>query len=135
MHLLPKSNKVLRSRWLAPTLHMFLFAITWLTAFAQARSVLEGPARFGFAILFIVDFPISVVASSKMWDGRLVYGLSLWGVLGTVWWYFLGTLNSALSRSKGRLALLRRRETRGTSMISKSQGETEISPDLGRTEA
>jgi hypothetical protein len=92
MHLLLQRNKFLRSQWLAPTLHMLLFAITWLTAFAQAQPLLDGPASWGFFILSIIDFPISMVAFSKMWDGKMVYGLSLWGILGTVWWYFLGIL-------------------------------------------
>lgn len=92
MRLFPGHNKLLTWWWLAPTLHAVLFVTTWLTACVQAQSVLEGPARFGFAILFIVDFPISLVAFSKMWDGRLVYGLSLWSILGTAWWYFLGIL-------------------------------------------
>lgn len=90
MHLLLGSKKFLRSRWFAPTLHILLFAITWLTDLAQSQPLLDGPARLGFAFLFIADFPISLVAFSAMWDGKLFYGLSLWGVLGTVWWYLLG---------------------------------------------
>lgn len=90
MHLLPQSRRFLRSEWLAPTLHIVVFAATWLTNLVQKEPLLDGPARWGFNLLFFADFPISVVAYSKMWDGRLFYGLSLWGVLGTAWWYFLG---------------------------------------------
>jgi hypothetical protein len=54
------------------------------------QPLLDGPARWGFAILFIADFPISLVAFSAMWDERLILGLSLWGALGTAWWCVLG---------------------------------------------
>jgi hypothetical protein len=80
----------MRSRWFAPTLHILLFAITWLLDLAQSQPLLDGPARFGFAVLFITDFPISLVAFSALWEGKLVYALLLWGILGTVWWYFAG---------------------------------------------
>ena len=89
IHLLLQWNKVLRSRWFAPTLHILLFAITWITVFVQSESLLDGPARWGFTLLLILDFPISLVAYSAIWDNRLVYALSLWGILGTAWWYFV----------------------------------------------
>jgi hypothetical protein len=90
MQSLSATSKFLGSKWFPPTLHIVLFAITWLTDLAQSQPLLDGPARWGFALLFIADFPISLVAFSAMWDGRLVYALMLWGILGTVWWYFLG---------------------------------------------
>jgi len=90
MHVPLGYKKLLHSRWFAPTLHILLFAITWLTDLAQSQPLLDGPARLGFAVLFICDFPISLVAFSAMWDGKLAFGLLLWGVLGSVWWYFLG---------------------------------------------
>ncbi|HEY1462207.1 MAG TPA: hypothetical protein VGF44_02175 [Terriglobales bacterium] len=73
-----------------PAVHVLLFAVTWGVAFTQSQPILDGPARWGFAILFIADFPISLVAFSTMWGEKLVWGLSLWGVLGTAWWCFIG---------------------------------------------
>lgn len=71
-------------------MHVFLFAITWLCALAQDKPLLDGRARWGFIFLFFADFPISVVGFSAMWDGRSIYGLLLWGIVGTAWWYFVG---------------------------------------------
>ena len=90
MHLLQETRRFLRSEWLAPALHIGLFAITWLTYFLQNAPLFDGPSRWGFNVLFFADLPISVVAFSKFWDGQVLYALSLWGILGTMWWYFLG---------------------------------------------
>lgn len=90
MHLLQETRRFLRSEWLAPALHIGLFAITWLTYFIQNAPLFDGPSRWGFNVLFFADLPISVVAFSKFWDGQVLYALSLWGILGTMWWYFLG---------------------------------------------
>ena len=83
-------QSLLQSRWVAPVVHALLFAFTWLTAFVQPQPILDGPARWGFIVLFFADFPVSVIGFSAMWDHRLILGLSLWGVVGTAWWYFLG---------------------------------------------
>jgi hypothetical protein len=96
-HLLLQPKKLLRLWWFPPTLHILLFAMTWLLSLVQASPLLDGPARWGFAALFIADFPISLVAFSKMWDGKLVYALSLWGIVGTAWWSFLGLWLNARS--------------------------------------
>ena len=84
------TTALLRSRWFAPILHAIFFAATWLAAHAQAKPLFDGPAHWGFDLLFLADLPISVFGFSMMWDGRWAYGIWLWGVLGTVWWYFLG---------------------------------------------
>ena len=90
MPLSQKSKALLRSRWLPPVIHALLFAMTWLTNLAQSQPLLDGPSRWGFGILFVADFPISLVAFSWMWDGRIAEALSFWGILGTAWWYLLG---------------------------------------------
>jgi len=87
MHLLLRSK---RSLWFAPTLHILLFATTWLADLAQSQPLLEGVSRWGFALLFVADFPISLVAFSWLWDGRRVEALSFWGIFGTAWWYLIG---------------------------------------------
>lgn len=82
--------RTLRSLWLFPSLHVLLFAATWLTAFVQPQPLLDGPARWGVCVLFFADLPVSVIAFSLMWDEKLIAGLLLWGLVGTAWWYLLG---------------------------------------------
>jgi hypothetical protein len=90
----------LRSRWFAPTLHVFLFATMCLGTSFQSQPLLDGPApRWGFFVLFFADLPISVIGFSMMWDGKWNEGLLLWGVLGTAWWYLIGLLIRQLQRS------------------------------------
>src|SRR4051794_8921058 len=92
---------LLRSRWFAPTLHVFLFATAWLCASFQSQPLLDGPARWGVYVLFFADFPISVIGFSLMWDGRQDEGLLLWGIVGTAWWYLIGLLIQRVRSSKG----------------------------------
>lgn len=87
MHLLLRSK---RSLLLAPTLHILIFATAWLADLAQSQPLLVGVSRWGFGVLFVADFPISLVAFSWLWDGRRVEALSFWAILGTAWWYLLG---------------------------------------------
>ena len=65
------------------------FAVMWLISRNQSQPFLDGPARWPFGILFFSDFPVSAIGFSMMWDGKWNSGLLLWGVIGTVWWYFL----------------------------------------------
>jgi hypothetical protein len=95
-------KRFLRSDLLAPTLHTLVFALTWLIYFVQQEPLMDGPSRWGFAILFFSDFPISLVAFSKLWDGRFFYALSLWGTLGAAWWYLIGVGIQSLFASKRR---------------------------------
>src|SRR5579864_2440843 len=85
-------RKVPRARFTAPVLHACLFTITWVLGWISSQPLLDGPARFPFFVLFLADFPISAIASSVMYfsEYRGWYALGLWGVLGTLWWYFLG---------------------------------------------
>jgi len=86
------SRNMTRFRWIAAGLHATLFAITGIIASVQPQPLRDGPARWGFAVLSIADFPISVIAFSMMWDKRLLPGLSIWAVIGTLEWYLLGML-------------------------------------------
>jgi hypothetical protein len=54
--------------------------------------MLDGPARWPVVILFFGDFPFSALAFGRMFmsDQHTWLAWSLWGVLGTIWWYFLG---------------------------------------------
>ena len=83
--------KFFRSGWLAPALHAAIFGITlWIGWTHQEQAILDGPARWGFGLLFFFDLPTSIVAFSYMWDGKFATGLLLWGIVGTAQWYFLG---------------------------------------------
>lgn len=76
-------------QWLAPAIHAILFAVMWLTSRSQSQPFLDGPARWPFGLLFFSDLPISAIGFSMMWDGKWNSGLLFWGLVGTVWWYFL----------------------------------------------
>jgi hypothetical protein len=93
-----RSKRFLRSRWFLPTLHIVLFGITWVTALVQSQALLDGAARWGFGLLFVADFPISLVAFSWMWDGRTAEALSFWGILGTRLVVHFRPVDSAPSR-------------------------------------
>lgn len=76
----------------APALHVCLFVLTWGLFWIQRGPLANGPADWPFRILFIADLPISLVAFGAMFnsDARFPYAVALWGILGTLWWYFLG---------------------------------------------
>ncbi len=83
-----------RARMSAPLLHALVFSLTWVLAWLQPQPLLDGPARWLFLGVFLGDFPLSVVAFGVMFSSseRAPYAVIAWGVLGTFWWYFLGTL-------------------------------------------
>lgn len=77
---------------IAPTLHAFLFGLTWLLYAIQSQPLLDGPSRWPFAAEFLGDFPISAVAFGVMFssDTSAPYAIVAWGAIGTGWWYLLG---------------------------------------------
>jgi len=92
-------------RCLAPSLHVGLFAITWLMIWASSQPWLDGPGRWPFSALFLVDLQISAIAFGAMFssDGAFLPALVAWGLLGTLWWYALGlSIEVWLRRLHGR---------------------------------
>jgi hypothetical protein len=81
-----------RARITAPSLHIYLFALTFLLYWIQRQPLLDGPSRWPLAVVFLGDFPISAVAFGVMFgsEASWPYALTAWAVLGTLWWYFLG---------------------------------------------
>jgi hypothetical protein len=81
-------------RLVAPLLHVCLFALTWGLFWIQPQPLAQGPADWPFRILFMADLPISLIVFGAMFssDARFPYALAAWGILGTLWWYFLGGL-------------------------------------------
>jgi hypothetical protein len=81
-----------RARLVAPMVHALVFVSTWLLFWLQPQPLLDGPARYPFATVFIADLPISAFAFGAMFnsDTLFPYAVAIWGVAGTFWWYFLG---------------------------------------------
>ena len=93
---------VSRARMIAPFLHVLLFTLTWVLYWVQDQPLLDGPSRWPFAAVFLGDLPFSVVPFGVMFNsGELApYAIASWGILGTLWWYFLGTLIERAVRKK-----------------------------------
>jgi hypothetical protein len=86
MHNLP------RARFTAPALHAILFAVACVLMWSSNKPIFDGPAGIPFGVLWVADLPISALAFSVMFTSAEHDWLawSLWGILGTAWWYFLG---------------------------------------------
>jgi hypothetical protein len=92
-----RMRKLLRARVIAPFLHALLFAIAFPLAQASTNNL--GPAKWPLFILWLADLPFSIIA--QLWSLSASDALrtrtesawipwALWGVTGTVWWFFLG---------------------------------------------
>jgi hypothetical protein len=68
--------------------------LTWVLFWLQPQPLLNGPSRWPFAVIFLADFPVSAIAFGAMFRSDLVvpYAVAVWGLLGTIEWYFLGQL-------------------------------------------
>jgi hypothetical protein len=93
-------SKLIRPRFAAPAVHACLFVLAYAFWLLFERDT-HNNARFDlFALLWFADLPISVLASSitlgSLKNGWVAF--ALWGVLGTVWWYFLGLSIEAWGR-------------------------------------
>jgi hypothetical protein len=84
----------------APAAHALVFALASALMLISDKPILDGPGRVPFGLLWIADLPFSAVAFSVMFFST-EYGWlawTLWGVIGTVWWYFLGLSIEAWKR-------------------------------------
>jgi hypothetical protein len=84
--------KVPKARAIAPILHASLFGIASPLLLFSHDAIFDGPASVLISILWVADIPISIVASYGLIFNQEYATLvwTLWGVLGTIWWYFLG---------------------------------------------
>jgi hypothetical protein len=75
-----------KSKWVyfLPALHAGLEILNFLTP----HGVIE---LFGFPILLLADFPLSIVVFTLAWKYPLLAHLWIL-VVGTAWWYFLSRL-------------------------------------------
>jgi hypothetical protein len=79
-------RKHLQAKYIASELHAFLFIAMWLLYSVFSQPLLNGPSAVPFAILFIADLPISLIAFGVMFtsDEKGLVAATLWGVLGTL---------------------------------------------------
>jgi Tol biopolymer transport system component len=85
-------RKTLRLKYIASEIHAFLFISMSAFYFATSQPLMDGLSALPFAILFVADLPISIVAFGVMFTSSK-WGLAaavLWGALGTLWWYGIG---------------------------------------------
>lgn len=104
-------SRLPRARTAAPVVHGCLFVVASALLWTSGRPVLDGPARFPTLLFWVADIPISLIASGQLFFSNhfawLVWGL--WGVIGTIWWYFLGlSIEALLRRSSSRRAMDKR---------------------------
>jgi hypothetical protein len=83
-----------QTRVAAPLLHISVFVLTWLLYWIQSQPLMDGPSRFPFAVILVADLPFSLYFFGIIFTSaeRFPYAVALWGVLGTLWWWFLGSL-------------------------------------------
>jgi len=96
-------RKTLRAKYIAPEIHALLFISMWvLYSVFSPQPLLNGPSALPFAILFVADLPLSLVAFGVMFssDEKGMVAAVLWGVLGTLWWFLIGFAIDARSRKK-----------------------------------
>lgn len=86
-------SRFLQARWIASAFHLFLYLSMWVLYWLTGAPLLAGPSKYPFSILFVADLPISFPAFSVMLvsEERGASAAVLWGILGTVMWYFLGS--------------------------------------------
>jgi len=80
-------------RRLYPALaHAGLFLTVTSLFHLSSKPLLQGPAGIPFVVLFLADFPISIIASDLIWDmgQKAAWFWAMWGVAATIWWYSLG---------------------------------------------
>ena len=81
-----------KGRITASTIHALLFGLTSVVFLISDRPILDGPGAIPFVVLLVADIPISIVVFSEMFFSAKYgwFAFAAWGVLGTIWWYFLG---------------------------------------------
>jgi len=81
-------------RLTAALLHLFVFVSTWLLFWIQAQPLFDGPSRYPFVVLFLADLPFSAFFFGIFFTSaeRGPYAVAAWGIVGTLWWWFLGSL-------------------------------------------
>ncbi len=70
--------------YIAPAVHLLFCFLGFIGTLVPQLSILA----FAWTIVFIVDFPISIVPSILIWKYQTLAGMWLI-VVGTLWWYLI----------------------------------------------
>jgi hypothetical protein len=91
-----------QARMVAALLHVFTFVSTWILFWIQPQPLLDGPSRYPFFILFLADLPFSALFFGIFFTSadRGPYAVVAWGIVGTIWWWFLGNWIDKLRNRK-----------------------------------
>jgi hypothetical protein len=104
--------RIPRARITAPAVHACLFVVAYVYWLLFERSA-HHPGRLDLiTIVWIMDLPISVLASfmtlgiglGVVGRAQTAFAFIVWAVLGTIWWYFLGASIEAWIRRFSRKA-------------------------------
>jgi TolB protein len=94
-------NRLSEAKYLAPTLHAILFTTAWSLYAVSGQPMMDGLSALPFLLLMIADLPISFVAFGVLFSSTKYgpFAVVLWGVGGTLWWYWVGRSIDARRRS------------------------------------
>ena len=104
--------RIPRARITAPAVHAGLFVVAYGYWLLFERGVHHNYARLDLlTIVWIMDLPISVLASfftlgiglGAVGRAQIAFALTVWFVLGTAWWYFLGVSIEVWTRRFSRI--------------------------------
>ena len=83
----PFAIRRVRFCYLLPSVHLAL----WLFALIASRlTQLERVGNTVGPVLAVVDFPVSMIAIVLGWVLPVMVEIIGFGLLGTLWWYYLG---------------------------------------------
>jgi len=83
--------KLSRIRYVAAAVHAGLFLVGCALFVSEPQPLVNGIAGTLLFGLFLADRPISSYAVAAMFTGRNLFVWTItWGVIGTLWWFFLG---------------------------------------------
>jgi hypothetical protein len=102
-----------RARITAPAVHVCLFVVAYGYWLLFERGAHHNNARLDLiSIVWIMDLPIAILASfltlgiglGVVGRAQTAFAFTVWFVLGTIWWYFLGISIEAWIRRFSRKA-------------------------------
>jgi Tol biopolymer transport system component len=93
-------RKTLLAKYIASEIHALLFICMWVLYSVFSQPLMDGLSVLPFVILFIADLPISLIAFGVMFTNSKLGTVAavLWGVLGTLWWFAIGSAIDAWVR-------------------------------------